>query len=93
MKMEDRSLGGSLKAREYDWIDSYIGCRPPAGSESEYPESVDVLMESDLLRTVVFTILLGGLASLIANETKVIDIIAPWLTLEGLKIVYELNNP
>ncbi|MEP7359929.1 MAG: type III pantothenate kinase, partial [Anaerolineales bacterium] len=34
----------------------------------------------------------GGLAGLIANETKVIDIIAPWLTLEGLKIVYELNN-
>jgi hypothetical protein len=55
-----------MKAREYDWIDSYIGCRPPAESESEYPESVDVLMESDLLRTVVYTILLGGLASLIA---------------------------
>jgi type III pantothenate kinase len=35
----------------------------------------------------------GGLASLIANETKVIDIIAPWLTLEGLKIVWELNRP
>jgi type III pantothenate kinase len=35
----------------------------------------------------------GGLAGLIANETKVIDIIAPWLTLEGLKIVYELNHP
>jgi type III pantothenate kinase len=35
----------------------------------------------------------GGLAGLIANETKVIDIIAPWLTLEGLKIAYELNNP
>ena len=35
----------------------------------------------------------GGLASLIANETKVIDHIAPWLTLEGLKIVWELNHP
>jgi type III pantothenate kinase len=35
----------------------------------------------------------GGLAGLIANETKVIDIIAPWLTLEGLKIVWELNRP
>jgi type III pantothenate kinase len=35
----------------------------------------------------------GGLAGLIANETKVIDVIAPWLTLEGLKIVYELNKP
>ena len=35
----------------------------------------------------------GGLASVIANETKVIDIIAPWLTLDGLKIVWELNQP
>jgi type III pantothenate kinase len=35
----------------------------------------------------------GGLAGLIANETKVIDIIAPWLTLEGLKIVWDLNRP
>jgi type III pantothenate kinase len=34
----------------------------------------------------------GGLAGLIAQETKVIDIIAPWLTLDGLKIVWELNR-
>jgi type III pantothenate kinase len=34
----------------------------------------------------------GGLANLIAGETKVIDVIAPWLTLEGLKIVWELNQ-
>jgi type III pantothenate kinase len=34
----------------------------------------------------------GGLAGLIANETRVIDIIAPWLTLDGLKIVWELNH-
>jgi len=34
----------------------------------------------------------GGLAELIAQETNVIQIIAPWLTLEGLKIVYELNQ-
>jgi type III pantothenate kinase len=34
----------------------------------------------------------GGLAELIAKETEVIEIIAPWLTLDGLKIVYELNR-
>ncbi|MBI3362740.1 MAG: type III pantothenate kinase [Chloroflexi bacterium] len=34
----------------------------------------------------------GGLAEVIAQETKVIEIIAPWLTLEGLRIVYELNS-
>ncbi|MCC6187689.1 MAG: type III pantothenate kinase [Anaerolineales bacterium] len=34
----------------------------------------------------------GGLASLIAQETSCIDIIAPWLTLDGLKIIWELNH-
>jgi type III pantothenate kinase len=34
----------------------------------------------------------GGLANLIASETKCIDIIAPWLTLDGLRIVWELNR-
>jgi type III pantothenate kinase len=34
----------------------------------------------------------GGLAEVVAQETKVIDIIAPWLTLEGLRIVWELNT-
>jgi type III pantothenate kinase len=34
----------------------------------------------------------GGLAPLIAGETTVIDIIAPWLTLEGLRLLYEMNK-
>ncbi len=34
----------------------------------------------------------GGLAELIARETAVIEIIAPWLTLDGLKIIYDLNQ-
>ena len=34
----------------------------------------------------------GGLAEVIMQETKVIDIFAPWLTLDGLKIVWELNQ-
>lgn len=34
----------------------------------------------------------GGLTDVIARETKVIDVIAPWLTLEGLKIVWEINH-
>jgi type III pantothenate kinase len=34
----------------------------------------------------------GGLGGLIAQETKCIDIIAPWLTLDGLRIVYDLNH-
>jgi type III pantothenate kinase len=34
----------------------------------------------------------GGLAEVVAHETKVIDIIAPWLTLEGLRLIWELNQ-
>jgi type III pantothenate kinase len=34
----------------------------------------------------------GGLAEVVAHETKVINIIAPWLTLEGLRLIWELNR-
>lgn len=34
----------------------------------------------------------GGLAEVVAHETKVIDIIAPWLTLEGLRLIWEINE-
>jgi type III pantothenate kinase len=34
----------------------------------------------------------GGLAEVIAKETDVIDIISPWLTLEGLRMIWELNS-
>lgn len=34
----------------------------------------------------------GGLVDLIARETSVIQIQAPWLTLDGLRIIYELNQ-
>lgn len=34
----------------------------------------------------------GGLAEVVAKETKVIDVIAPWLTLDGLRLIWELNR-
>jgi type III pantothenate kinase len=34
----------------------------------------------------------GGLAEIIARETDAIDVVDPWLTLHGLRIVYELNQ-
>ncbi len=34
----------------------------------------------------------GGLAPIVAAETKVIDVLAPWLTLDGLRIIWELNR-
>jgi type III pantothenate kinase len=34
----------------------------------------------------------GGLAEVIARETPVLEHVAPWLTLDGLRIVYEINR-
>ncbi len=34
----------------------------------------------------------GGLAPLIAGETDVIDVVDPWLTLAGLRLIWELNE-
>jgi type III pantothenate kinase len=34
----------------------------------------------------------GGLAELIAGETDVIEYVDPWLTLQGLRLVWELNQ-
>lgn len=34
----------------------------------------------------------GGLAEIIARETSAIQIIAPWLTLDGLYLIWELNR-
>jgi type III pantothenate kinase len=34
----------------------------------------------------------GGLVDLIAPETPVLEVRAPWLTLEGLRIIWELNR-
>ncbi len=34
----------------------------------------------------------GGLTEIIARETRMIDIVAPWLTLDGLRIIWEMNQ-
>jgi type III pantothenate kinase len=34
----------------------------------------------------------GGLAEVIARETSVLEVLAPWLTLDGLRMVYEMNR-
>ena len=34
----------------------------------------------------------GGLVDIIAAETKVITINAPWLTLDGLRMIWEMNK-
>jgi type III pantothenate kinase len=35
----------------------------------------------------------GGLADIVARETDVIQIVAPWLTLDGLQMIWEMNKP
>jgi type III pantothenate kinase len=34
----------------------------------------------------------GGLAEIIAKETNAISIVAPWLTLDGIRIIHDLNK-
>jgi type III pantothenate kinase len=34
----------------------------------------------------------GGLAEILARETPVLEILAPWLTLDGLRMVYDSNR-
>jgi type III pantothenate kinase len=34
----------------------------------------------------------GGLSEVIAHETNVLQIIAPWLTLDGLRIIWDMNQ-
>lgn len=34
----------------------------------------------------------GGLVDLIAAETDVIQIVAPWLTLDGLRLLWSMNR-
>ncbi len=33
----------------------------------------------------------GGLAELVARETACINFVSPWLTLDGLRMIYEIN--
>ena len=44
------------------------------------------------LGTDMKVIATGGHAELVARETKVIDILAPSLTLDGLRIIWEMNH-
>jgi type III pantothenate kinase len=34
----------------------------------------------------------GGLAEIIADETQSIEIVAPWLTLDGLRLIWDMNR-
>jgi len=55
---------------------------------------VDGLVErlEDELQEECFVVATGGLAEFIASETKKIKEVSPFLTLEGLKLIFEINS-
>ncbi len=66
MKRGPRSLGESLRAEDYGWLESRMRFSTPAAPAPRHEETVSIIVEDDLLRTVLYTILFGGLASLLA---------------------------
>lgn len=49
-------------------------------------------MKQELDRPNIKVIATGGLSSMIASESKTIEIVDKFLTLDGLKIIYDMNN-
>jgi len=67
VKTAKRSLSESLQAEDYGWVDSLMRSRGRAESVSGDEETASIIVESDLVRTALFTILLGALACLLAQ--------------------------
>jgi pantothenate kinase (EC 2.7.1.33) len=51
------------------------------------------LMKQEMGEEGIKVVATGGMAGLIASESKTIDEVNPFLSLEGLRIIYEMNNP
>lgn len=58
-----------------------------------YVGQVDEIVRrmSEELKTTTYVIATGGLANFIASESKTIDVVEPFLTLDGLRILHERN--
>ncbi len=46
----------------------------------------------EVLGDSMIVVATGGLAEVVAKETSAIDFIAPWLTMDGIRILWELNQ-
>jgi type III pantothenate kinase len=47
----------------------------------------------DVLGEEMRVVATGGLAEVISRETSVIENVSPWLTLEGLRLIWAMNQP
>ncbi|WP_454193180.1 type III pantothenate kinase [Paenibacillus sp. Marseille-Q7038] len=65
-----------------------------AGIIFGYAGQVDGIVEriKEEMQATPKVIATGGLAELIASETRTIEVVSPMLTLEGLRIIYERNK-
>jgi type III pantothenate kinase len=55
-------------------------------------DHIVTLMKGEMKEEGIKVIATGGMAKLIASESSTIDKVDPFLTLEGLKAVYEINS-
>lgn len=56
-------------------------------------EGIVARLKQSMKDESVHVIATGGLATLFQQHTRMIDTIAPELTLNGLRVIYEMNNP
>ena len=60
--------------------------------EQEYPEEVSKKIKKELGLNEITVVATGGLGEIIAKEVKLINTVDRTLTLDGLRIIYELNK-
>jgi len=51
-----------------------------------------VLRFRNILGDKMKVIATGGLAEIVSSQTKMIEVTAPWLTLDGLRMIWEMNR-
>ncbi len=65
MRRTPLSLGEVAEPDEYGWVKSILRERAPSELRHEDEESLGLMMENDLVRTVLYTFVLGGLTGLL----------------------------
>ena len=83
LSIPDKALGkNTIDAMQSGLVIGYLGLFKELISRL----STEISGQSQVIAT-------GGMAEIVSKWTNVIDIVSPRLTLEGLRIIHELNNP